>query len=58
MCMAGAPDDFALGSGSQSTPRAAVMTASDMIMAAAESCPVEAIGVMSATTGEPLFPPD
>lgn len=58
MCVACAPDDFSLGTGLQAAPRAEEMDASEKVMEAAESCPVEAISVVDAGTGATLFPPD
>ncbi|WP_436776520.1 ferredoxin [Yinghuangia sp. YIM S09857] len=58
MCVGGAPGDFTLGADRQARPRAEDMTASDAIMEAAESCPVEAIGIVSVATGAQVFPPE
>ncbi|NUU25202.1 MAG: ferredoxin [Streptomycetaceae bacterium] len=58
MCVGSAPDDFELDAGRQSHPRLEILNASDGIMEAAESCPVEAISIVDAESGETLFPPE
>ncbi|MYW05143.1 ferredoxin [Streptomyces sp. SID3343] len=58
MCIGSAPADFKLDAGRQSHPRAEEMDASDEILEAAESCPVEAISIIEVATGKTVFPPD
>lgn len=58
MCIGCAPDDFTLDAGRKSYPVREVADSSEAIMDAAESCPVEAITVVDAETGETVFPPD
>lgn len=58
MCVAGAPEDFRLDSARQSHPVAADRDPSEAVLAAAEGCPVEAIFVTLAGTGEAVFPPE
>ncbi|WP_419994562.1 ferredoxin [Streptomyces boninensis] len=58
MCVGTAPDDFRLDGARQSHPVAEETDASEDILAAAESCPVEAISVRLLGTDEAVFPPD
>ncbi|MER5462085.1 MULTISPECIES: ferredoxin [unclassified Streptomyces] len=58
MCVSHAPDGFALDSARQSHPRDADTDAHEMILAAAENCPVEAIAITLLESGEPVFPPE
>lgn len=58
MCVGGAPHDFTLDSGRKSYPVHEVTDSSEAIMDAAESCPVEAITIVDAETGEAVFPPE
>lgn len=58
LCVATAPDDFALDSARQSRPVHPDVDASESVLAAAEGCPVEAIAILEAGTGEPVFPPE
>ncbi|HSA51349.1 MAG TPA: ferredoxin [Yinghuangia sp.] len=58
MCVGGAPGDFTLDGGRQSHPVREITDSSEAIMDAAESCPVEAITIVDAETGETVFPPD
>jgi len=58
MCIGSAPTDFKLDAGRQSHPRAEAMDASDEILEAAESCPVEAISIVEIASGKTVFPPD
>ncbi|MFI1399260.1 ferredoxin [Streptomyces sp. NPDC020681] len=58
MCVGNAPDGFELDSARQSHPRAAEADANELILAAAESCPVEAIAITLLESGEPVFPPE
>lgn len=58
MCIGSAPDDFKLDAGRQSHPRLEILDSSEAIMEAAESCPVEAISIVDAESGETLFPPE
>ncbi|GCE01317.1 ferredoxin [Embleya hyalina] len=58
MCIGSAPNDFKLDAGRQSHPTAGETDASDAILEAAESCPVEAISIVDASSGATVFPPD
>ncbi|MFD0689654.1 ferredoxin [Actinomadura fibrosa] len=58
LCAASAPAQFELDETGQSHARAETTAGSDEVMEAAESCPVEAIAISDAETGEPLFPPE
>jgi len=58
LCAASAPDGFRLDAARQSHPVEDVADASEALLAAAESCPVEAIALRLAGRGEPVFPPD
>ncbi|MFJ6750605.1 MULTISPECIES: ferredoxin [unclassified Streptomyces] len=58
MCAAAAPDGFRLDTARQSHPVATETDAAESVLAAAEGCPVEAITLTVADTGEPVFPPD
>ncbi|MEU4202002.1 ferredoxin [Streptomyces sp. NPDC045470] len=58
LCVATAPGGFALDAARQSHPVRPECDASDDVLAAAEGCPVEAITVTDAVTGEAVFPPD
>ncbi|REK90610.1 ferredoxin [Streptomyces inhibens] len=58
MCVGAAPDGFRLDSARQSHPVAPVADAAESVLAAAEGCPVEAIIVTVAGSGEAVFPPE
>ncbi|MEU5805376.1 ferredoxin [Streptomyces sp. NPDC047718] len=58
MCVNQAPEGFALDSARQSRPREAEVDANEPILAAAEGCPVEAIMITLAGSGEAVFPPE
>jgi ferredoxin len=58
LCVGNAPEGFRLDSARQSHPRAAGIDANERILAAAESCPVEAIAIALLESGEPVFPPE
>ncbi|MFI9624502.1 ferredoxin [Streptomyces sp. NPDC052042] len=58
MCVSYAPDAFALDSARQSRPAASETDADEHVLAAAEGCPVEAIMITLAGSGEAVFPPD
>ncbi|MFF4755638.1 ferredoxin [Streptomyces sp. NPDC002514] len=57
-CVHHAPDGFRLDPGRQSRPVEADTDANEQVLAAAESCPVEAIVITLAAGGEPVFPPE
>jgi ferredoxin len=57
MCVNAAPDGFTLDSARQSHPAASEVPASEALLSAAESCPVEAIVIRIGDTGEAVFPP-
>ncbi|MFE7627075.1 ferredoxin [Streptomyces sp. NPDC057509] len=58
MCVNHAPDGFRLDSARQSHPVDAEADANERVLAAAEGCPVEAITLTLAGTGEAVFPPE
>ncbi|MGA5194713.1 ferredoxin [Streptomyces exfoliatus] len=58
MCVNHAPDGFRLDTARQSHPREAETDAGELLLAAAEGCPVEAIQITLAAGGEPVFPPE
>ncbi|MEU5213886.1 ferredoxin [Streptomyces sp. NPDC020742] len=58
MCVGVAPDGFRLDTARQSHPVAAESEADEDVLAAAEGCPVEAILVTLAGSGEAVFPPE
>ncbi|MFI7104339.1 ferredoxin [Streptomyces sp. NPDC050161] len=58
MCAGAAPDGFRLDSARQSHPVAPEADAAENVLAAAESCPVEAITLTLADSGEVVFPPE
>ncbi|MEY9965449.1 ferredoxin [Streptacidiphilus sp. MAP12-16] len=58
LCVASAPDGFRLDGGRQSHPVTEEADASEALLAAAESCPVEAIALRIAGSSEPVFPPE
>ncbi|RMB86997.1 ferredoxin [Streptomyces shenzhenensis] len=57
-CVHRAPDGFRLDTGRQSRPVEADTDASEQLLAAAESCPVEAIVITLSAGGESVFPPE
>ncbi|MFF9397480.1 ferredoxin [Streptomyces sp. NPDC014744] len=58
MCVNHAPDGFALDTTRQSRPAAPETDADERVLAAAEGCPVEAIMITLADSGEVVFPPE
>ncbi|MFF9591068.1 ferredoxin [Streptomyces sp. NPDC014646] len=58
MCVNHAPDGFALDTARQSRPAAPETDADERVLAAAEGCPVEAIMITLADSGEVVFPPE
>jgi ferredoxin len=56
MCVGTAPETFELDATRHSHPRAATAPDQPTIWDAAECCPVEAISIHDADTGEELFP--
>jgi ferredoxin len=58
LCVASAPDAFRLDAARQSHPASEESDASEALLGAAESCPVEAIMLRLAASGDPVFPPD
>ncbi|SOE14036.1 ferredoxin [Streptomyces sp. 2323.1] len=58
MCAAAAPDGFRLDTARQSHPVVPETDADERILAAAEGCPVEAITLTLAGSGEAVFPPE
>ncbi|MDH6577912.1 ferredoxin [Kitasatospora sp. MAP5-34] len=57
-CAASAPDDLALGPNGRAYPTHPTSTARDQLSEAADLCPVEAITVHLARTGEQIAPLD
>ncbi|WP_338898533.1 ferredoxin [Streptomyces sp. TG1A-60] len=53
-----APGAFGLDSAMQSHPAAPDTDADERLLKAAEGCPVEAITITLAASGEPVFPPE
>ncbi|CAL9435334.1 ferredoxin [Streptomyces albus] len=58
MCVGGAPQEFRLDAARQSHPVTPDREPSEEVLAAAEGCPVEAITITLAGTGEAVFPPE
>ncbi|MCQ4046408.1 ferredoxin [Streptantibioticus rubrisoli] len=58
LCVGTAPAAFTLDSARQSHPVASEADADAAVLAAAEGCPVEAITIRLAGSGEPVFPPE
>jgi ferredoxin len=56
LCAASAPE-FTLDANGQGQPSAETLPSSETIWYAAESCPVEAIAITRAGSGEAVFPP-
>ncbi|CUW28178.1 MULTISPECIES: ferredoxin [Streptomyces] len=57
-CLHHAPDAFRLDSARQSHPVEPDTDASEQVLEAAESCPVEAIAISLPGSGEAVFPPE
>ncbi|MBC2906979.1 ferredoxin [Streptomyces cupreus] len=57
-CVHRAPDGFRLDTARQSHPVEPETDAHEEILAAAETCPVEAIVITLLGSGEPVFPPE
>lgn len=58
LCVANAPDGFRLDASRQSHPVQEEADAAESLLAAAESCPVEAITLRLVGSSEPVFPPE
>ncbi|NSC21474.1 ferredoxin [Streptomyces albus subsp. chlorinus] len=58
MCVGTAPGEFRLDAARRSRPLAPDRAPCEDVLAAAESCPVEAISITLAGTGEAVFPPE
>ena len=56
ICASTAPGRFEIGDDGQSRPTGEIVAPDDEVMLAAQLCPVEAISVSLAATGEELFP--
>lgn len=57
-CIHHAPDGFRLDTARQSHPVEPDTDANERVLAAAESCPVEAIMITLVESGEVVFPPE
>ncbi|MGW3451514.1 ferredoxin [Streptomyces sp. NPDC001076] len=57
LCAASAPEEFDLDEDGQGHARSATLPASEEVLEVAESCPIEAIGIKNADSGERVFPP-
>lgn len=57
LCAATAPDEFDLDDNGQGRAAGGSLPASQTLRDAAESCPVEAITLSNADSGERVFPP-
>jgi ferredoxin len=57
-CVHHAPDGFRLDTARQSHPVEPEPDANEKVLAAAESCPVEAIMISLLGSGEAVFPPE
>ncbi|MER5183751.1 ferredoxin [Streptomyces sp. NPDC002896] len=57
LCAASAPREFQLDERGQGRATAEPLPASEEILEVAESCPIEAISIVDADTGEGVFPP-
>lgn len=57
LCAGLAPEAFRLDPARRSHPVPGVAEASERVREAAEMCPVEAIAIVRADTGEAVFPP-
>lgn len=58
LCAASAPKEFTLDERGQGRATSDTLPASDEILEVAESCPIEAISIADAHTGEAIFPPE
>ncbi|ATL27408.1 ferredoxin [Streptomyces formicae] len=58
MCVGTAPDGFTLDTARQSHPTHPDTDANEKVLEAAEGCPVEAITITLADSGEVVFPPE
>ncbi|MEV0371999.1 ferredoxin [Streptomyces sp. NPDC050636] len=58
MCVGAAPDGFRLDPARQSHPVEPEADSAESVLAAAEGCPVEAISITVAGSGEVVFPPE
>lgn len=56
ICASTAPSGFEIDGRGQSRPTAEIVAPADEVMNAAQLCPVEAISILLAATGEELFP--
>ncbi|WP_405814021.1 ferredoxin [Streptomyces sp. NBC_01390] len=56
LCAAAAPEEFELDEGGQGRARSQTLPGSELVLEVAESCPIEAIGITDADSGERVFP--
>ncbi len=54
ICAVAAPEYFEMGDGHIARPRHVVTDAADKVLDAAANCPLDAIAVFDADTGEPV----
>ena len=57
-CVLRAPEAFEFDAARQSCVRHELLAASDLILDAAENCPVEAISIKDEADGRMVFPPE
>ncbi|WP_425826268.1 ferredoxin [Streptomyces fractus] len=58
LCAASAPNEFRLDENGQGRAAADTLPASEDVLDVAESCPIEAISIVDADSGEAVFPPE
>lgn len=58
LCAASAPTEFELDEQGQGRATSETLPASEEVLEVAESCPIEAISIVDADTGEVVFPPE
>ncbi|MFF0081787.1 ferredoxin [Streptomyces canus] len=58
LCVASAPKEFGFDEQGQGRAISETVSASEEVLEVAESCPIEAISLADAESGEPVFPPE